>query len=89
MGVQGTSCKDGNVQYLDLSQGHKAVYKEFVFFLTGGRRVCTHVSASACRIQERVLDPLELELQAVVSHLMWVLRTELGSSPRVLCVLNN
>ena len=32
MGVQGTSCKDGNVQYLDLSQGHKAVYKEFVFF---------------------------------------------------------
>jgi hypothetical protein len=34
------------------------------------------MSLSACG-QRRVLDPLELESQAVVSHLMWVL----GTSP--------
>lgn len=28
----------------------------------------------------RVLDLLELELQAVGSHLIWVLETEVGSS---------
>lgn len=30
----------------------------------------------------RTLDPLELELQLVVSHLLWVLGTKLGSSGR-------
>lgn len=34
----------------------------------------------AQRSQKRVLDPLELHLQVVVSHTMWVLGTELGSS---------
>lgn len=33
--------------------------------------------------------PLELELQAVVSHLMFVLRTELRSSGRAVCGLNH
>lgn len=33
--------------------------------------------------------PLELELQAVVSHLMLVLRTELRSSGRAVCGLNH
>lgn len=32
------------------------------------------------RIQKMMLDPLELELLAAVSHLTWVLGTELGSS---------
>lgn len=30
----------------------------------------------------RVLDPLELKLQGVVSHLMWVLGTQLQSSAK-------
>lgn len=32
--------------------------------------------------QRRVLTPLDLELQAVVSSLVWALGTELGSSER-------
>ena len=32
-----------------------------------------YVKAGACRDQKRVLNHLKLELQAVVSHLMWVL----------------
>ena len=39
--------------------------------------------------QKRVLDPLELELQAFVSNLIWVLETILGSSVRATIVLNN
>lgn len=35
-----------------------------------------------------MLDPLELELQASVSHLICVLRTKLESSARVLSALN-
>ena len=31
----------------------------------------------------------ELELQVIVSHLMWVLGTELGSSVRVVFIFNN
>ena len=31
-------------------------------------------------LEHRSLDPLELELQLVVSHLMWMLGTELRSS---------
>lgn len=34
---------------------------------------CVHVSAGACRIQKKVLGPLELDLWVVLSHLMWVL----------------
>ena len=30
---------------------------------------------------------LELELQVVVNHQMWVLRTKLGDSLRAICVL--
>jgi hypothetical protein len=36
----------------------------------------------AHRGQKREADLLEWELQAVVSHLTWVLRTDLGSSER-------
>jgi hypothetical protein len=38
--------------------------------------------------QKRVLDPLQLELQPVVSCLMWVLRTELRSFARATHGLN-
>lgn len=39
--------------------------------------VCTGVSAGTHRGQKGALDPLELELQVVRSHLMWVLGTKL------------
>lgn len=32
----------------------------------------------ACRIQKRVSEPLNLELQVVLNHSTWVVRTELG-----------
>lgn len=32
--------------------------------------------------QKRALAPLKLEVQAIVSHLVWMLRTELGFSAR-------
>lgn len=41
-----------------------------------GRHVCIHANGG----QKRGVDPLELDLQAVLSHLMHVLGTELGSS---------
>ena len=34
-----------------------------------------HMIAGALESQKKVSDSLELELQAIVSHLMWVLRT--------------
>jgi hypothetical protein len=37
---------------------------------------------------QRVLETLQLELQAVVSFLIWVLRIELGSSARATRALN-
>lgn len=39
--------------------------------------------------QRRVLHPLELELEAVTSSLMWLLKTEHGSFARVACTLNS
>lgn len=51
-----------------------------------------HVSACALGGQKRVPDPPELELQAVVSHLTWVLRTILRVSAEeesILCHLCN
>lgn len=44
--------------------------------------ICDYVyiaAGGACRVQKRALDPLGLELLAVVGHHMWVLGTELGS----------
>lgn len=49
--------------------------------------VCIH-KCSAQGDHQRVSDPLELELEVVVSPLMWVLGTELGSSARTACILN-
>lgn len=38
--------------------------------------VCAHVSADDCGILKKVPDPLQTELQEVVSHLAWVLGTQ-------------
>ena len=46
------------------------------------------MGAGACRDQKRTSDPRELELQAVVSHSVWMLGTELRSSARAMCTLN-
>lgn len=46
-------------------------------------------SAHTCVGHKRVLDSQELELQAVASHPMWVLETELGSFRRTVCTLHD
>lgn len=43
----------------------------------------------AHRVQKRIQYPLELELQGVVNHLMWVLGTELWSSERAAMLSTN
>lgn len=43
--------------------------------------------AASCRGQEKLSDLLELESQAIMSHLIWVLRTELQSA-RVASAIN-
>lgn len=45
--------------------------------------VCMHMSTGVLRVQGRVLDPLELQLQAVVSCQTWALGTKLWSSERL------
>lgn len=35
--------------------------------------------AGVCKVLKRTLDALELELQVIVYHLMWVLGDELGN----------
>lgn len=37
-----------------------------------------HVRGSVCRSQKMGSDPMELELQKVISHLLWMLGTKLG-----------
>jgi|UPI0000F4FFFE hypothetical protein len=46
------------------------------------------MTAGAGEDQE-VLDPLELELQAVLSYPLWVLGIKIRSSGRAACVLNS
>lgn len=53
-----------------------------------GGWVGTHVRAHAHQGEKRTTDPLELELKAVVSHLTWVLGTELRSPGRIIHALN-
>lgn len=48
------------------------------------RCVCVeyvHVRVGDCRVQERMVDPLKLELWMFVNLLMWVLGTKPGSLP--------
>lgn len=49
--------------------------------------VFVHATTGASGGQKRVLDPLELKLQGVVSHLMWVLGTKLKFSASSVCAL--
>lgn len=51
------------------------------------RDVCAY-KCSAHRGQKRSSDLLELELQSVVGHLMWVRETELKSSARTMSAHN-
>jgi hypothetical protein len=46
------------------------------------------MSAGTCRSQKRAQDLLELELQEVVSYLIWVLGIEPGFSARAVCDLH-
>lgn len=57
--------------------------------------VCTRVGCvcvclcNACRGQKETLDPLELELQMVMSYLMWTLGVEFGSSAKAVLFFFN
>lgn len=51
--------------------------------------LCIRVSAGTHRNQKGVSDLLELECQAVVTCLTWVLGTEVRSSPRAACAPNS
>lgn len=46
------------------------------------------INTGAYGVQKRVFNPLGLELQVVVRHLMCVLGTKLWSSGRAVCTLN-
>lgn len=56
----------------------------YVYFL----EYVHHVCSDAHRGKKRVLDPLTLELQVVVSHSSWVLGIELRSPGRATSILN-
>lgn len=47
----------------------------------------TGMSMPAYKGQKKASDPLEMALQAIVSHLTWVLGTEFQSSTRASSVL--
>lgn len=44
--------------------------------------LCVRVSASACRDEKRVSEPVKLEFQRVLSSLVWMLGTEFRCSSR-------
>lgn len=48
-----------------------------------------YVSSGGLRGQKRVLDPLEPELQAVVSHLTSLLGTKVSSSARAVSIFSH
>lgn len=54
--------------------------KDLFLFLTGCVGGSAHTSVGAQGVQERVLVPLDLELQVVVTHPTWALGTKLKSS---------
>ena len=52
-----------------------------MYACVSGCMYACYMQAGVCGGQERVLDPLELELQIVVNHLTWVLGTEQNLGP--------
>lgn len=71
----------------------------FTYFEIASLWMCVHVYVNVCVCmcggwdtegdKKRVLDPLELELQAIVNCPVSVLGIELGSSPRAVRILNS
>lgn len=76
-------CSWGSPQVISLDCKHfnplSHLFITFLFFLW---KLCLWVCSGAHRNQERMLDPLELELSVVVRCLTWVLRTKLMPSAR-------
>lgn len=69
-------------------------YKNYLCFIFNSVYIMylcgyVHGSMATCGGWERVLAPLELELQAVVSCLTWVLETKLWSPVRALYTENH
>jgi hypothetical protein len=50
--------------------------------------MCVCMYEWICRGQKRVSDPLELELQVIRRHLMWLLRTKLRCPARTGSILD-
>lgn len=65
--LSGKSCQ--NYLLIDIFKDLKKYYVNVCFSVWG----CMHVSAGTHRSCKRVLGRLELELQEVMSHPMWVL----------------
>lgn len=68
------------------------LYFYFIFFMC----MCVYLCVGICTLcvgsqgsQKRALDALKLEVKAVVSHPVWMLRTELGFSATEANVLNH
>lgn len=63
---------------------------DFILYLCGcvSEGVYMHVCVSVHGDQKRALDLVELEFQVVVSYLIWLTGTELGSSGRAAITLN-
>lgn len=55
-----------------------------IYFIIMGLCVCTWIQVSW---RPKALDPLELEIQMVISHPLWVLRTKFKSSARAVPTL--
>jgi hypothetical protein len=52
--------------------------------------VCVFVCLCVCVPMEAIVPySLDLELQMVINHSIWMLRTDLGSPERAICVLNS
>lgn len=68
------------------------IHQKIKIFYLMCMHVCAYMYVCAlviCRNQERVSDPPELELQALVGCPIWVLGTELGSSTKAASTLNH
>lgn len=61
----------------------------FSFYVYGGLPMCTLQICSALGEQRRGMDSFELELQMVVSQVIWVLGIEPLSSARTISIPNH